>query len=254
MKKILPAVLAAIIILALAACGTGIENKVYEPSDLEGKNVGVLANTASAGYALRFRGIFNVKYYDSLDAMAADLKNGVIDCAIADEGRADDMCGAASGLRTLDEPYVDTDYAVAVSVDNRLMLENLDSAVEELRRGGELGRIVSGWNRGSYDGGYEIDESAPVVTVGVQPDFYPYAFYNEEGELAGIDIDVATAICEYLGLRPEFAPVESGKLLYVAESGKTSFTVGRITPDPSNGALSFTTAYMHSRQLIVVRK
>ena len=141
MKRFFLVFLTLLLVLSAASCGSGVANRVYDPADMEGMEVGVLSDTASAGYVQRFIGSLNVRYYESADAMAADLRAGVIDCAVADEDTAGSMTGLTSGLRTLGTPYVDEEYALALSVENRLMLSNLKDALSAVS--GQLSRIVS---------------------------------------------------------------------------------------------------------------
>lgn len=255
MKCFVSTALAVIMILALAACGGGgPENQVFERADLNGKAVGVLEGSSSPGYAQRYEGELSVTTFSGAEAMAAALKSGAIDCAIADAGTFDDMRGYSSALKKLDEPYVDAFYTLAVSADNRLMLENLNAAIGTLKGSGELDRIADAWKLGLSALQPAEDSGARTITVAVCADFYPFAFYGENGELTGLEIDIVGALCAQLGLTAEFIPVEADMLLYMAESGKTSFAVGRIEADPENAGLAYTESYLHSTQFIVVRK
>lgn len=250
MKKIFSAALAALIMISLAACSRGGDSRIRDLDDLAGKTVGVLRGTSSEGYLRHFEYDVEVREYDDTDALKKALRNGQVDCAVAEEEKAGEMTGFLSGLETLEEPFTDSDYVIAVSAENRIMVENLNIALSGIDRSGELDRLTSG------TGGVitPAEDTGTAVTVAVDATFYPYAYYDGEGDLTGIEIDLVRAICKYLGLSPEFLPVETDMLLYMAESGKCSFAVGRITADPADEGLAFTSPYLHSTQLIVVRK
>lgn len=253
MKRLAPAIIAVFIALTLAACGSG--GRVWDASDLQGRTVGVLGDSASESCVAQYGGSVTLRTFSDTRTMSAALKSGDIDCAVCDKAAQRSMTGIFSGLRTLDGTFVDDDYTLAVSVDNRQMLEKLNSALLSIRENGTLGRIVDGWlEDGAFELGGEDGRDLTDVTVAVEPGFYPYAFYSEDGELTGLEIDVVRAVCRQLGLRPVFLEVEPDMLIYVAESGKCSFAAGRIAPDPNNGALSYTDAYMHDTQYIVVKK
>ena len=255
MKKFLSAALAALlIVLTLTSCGGKLpDNKVYEAADMVGKTVGVLRDSPSAGYIAPFTGVLSVRYYDNAESLAVELKNGGIDCALADESTLAAMRKSSSRLHALEEKFIDRSYCIAVSVENRIMIENIGMALSAMSRDGTLAAIVDGWLNGGYAGAYQNGEYERSISVAVQPGFYPYAFYDEEGELTGLEIDIVYEICARLGLNVEFAPVDSERLLYMAESGKTSFAIGLIVQDPDNEAISYSENYMHSTQLIVVR-
>lgn len=255
MKKIICAAMAALIAATCASCGGNVpENKVYEVADMCDKTVGVVEDTASAGYINRFDGNVTVEYYGDAEALAVVLKNGDVDCALADEETYDDMRGETSLITALDDMFVDCDYRLAVSIENRLMLEKLNGALDELDMEGELEKIVDRWQDGEGEGFQASNSGKTSVSVAVDPSFYPYAYYNADGDLAGLEIDVVAAICEKLGLEAEFLTVEPDMLLYMAESGKCSFAIGRIVRDPDSEAVAYTSPYMHSTQLVVVRK
>lgn len=255
MKKLFLTALAVLILLSLSACGAGVpDNHVFSREDLAGRSVGVLDGTASPGYARLYEGEIYVSAFESAEAMAAALKSGGIDCAIADGDTFDEMRDYTSSVKRLEEMYVDARYVLAVSAENRLMLENLNAAIGRLRDSGELDRIADSWKLGMDSGQWAPPPDSRTVSVAVTADFYPYAFLDENGELRGLEIDVVRAVCADLGLDPEFMAVKSDMLLYMAESGKTSFAVGRIEADPENVGLTYTESYLHSTQLIVVRK
>lgn len=251
-KKLLSAALAALMIFTLSACGRGPANQVHSASDMAGRVVGVLDGSLSEAYMTAFGRASEIRTYGDPGALAAGLRGGEIDCALVSSEDAGAV--ARSGLTTLSEPFADDDYAIPVSVENRLMIENLESAMVYLRASGELRAIIDRWESGGGTGEYEPEDGYEPVTVAISADVYPYAFFDENGNLAGIEVDVARALSHRLELEPVFNTVSPDILLYMAESGKTAFAIGRIASDPSNGAVAFTSSYLHSTQLIVVRK
>ena len=255
MKRIIFAALAVIMAAALCGCGGKLpENTVHAAADMPGRTVGVLAGSPAEGYLGLYGQTMDVRSYDSAEALARDLASGRLDCAVADEATFDDMSGEVSGLRALDEKFIDRSYAIAVSEDNGKLLENLDSAIDKLRNSGELGDITDVKRDVSREEPAEQDTGLTAVTVAVDPSFPPYAAYGASGALEGVEIDLAKRLCSILGLRPEFVAAEPDMLLYMAESGKVSFAIGRITADPEAASVLYTRTYMDSTQLIVVRK
>ena len=51
-----------------------------------------------------------------------------------------------------------------------------------------------------------------VLRVGYVADALPYAFFNEKGDLVGLDIDLAHRLASELGVKLEFMPVERDRL------------------------------------------
>ena len=249
MKKLFPAALAAILIFVLAACSPeGIAGR----EDILDKTVGVLSGSVTAAVAARLDPDMELAAFDSPASLKDAVKKGRVDCAVVDESLEDEFTGFFSGCAVAEEPYTRLDYVIAVSADNTLMLEKLDSALADLKSSGRLGEIA-GMTRDETGPGLSDPVGGPTVTVAVEPDLFPFAYYGENGELCGIEIDLVRALCEELGLAVEFLPVGSDMLLYMAESGKCSFALGRLTPGEGEG-LAYTDSYLNSTQLIVVRK
>ena len=259
MRKRFTAVLTALLILSIILSGCSEElpsNKVYSASDMPGSTVGVLSGTASAGYLEKYGSSMTVMQYDDVESMSVALKNGSLDCVVADDGTFQEMRNYVSGFKSLEEYFIDRDYCLAVSADNEELLTNLDAALETLQQNGTLDAIISGWNAGGYE--WETDpataeDGLSSISVAVDPTLSPYAFLDENGELAGAEIDIVRALCAALGLRPEFIQVASDQLIYTVESGKVALAVGRLTPTGEETGVTFTQPYTHSRQLIVVR-
>lgn len=250
-KKLLTAALTAFLIITLTSCGGGSENEIFDRDDLDGATVGVLAGSLSEAYLTAY-GQAEIRVYDDAKLLSADVRDGTLDCALISSEESGGV--ARRGLTTLSEPFADEDFAIPVSAENSLLIEKLNSAMTYLRASGELEKIVDRWESGEGSGEYTPDPALDTISVAVRADLAPYAFYDEEGNLAGLEIDVVRALCRQLELEPVFSDVKPDILLYMAESGKTSFSIGRIAADPENEAVTFTDPYLHSTQLIVVRK
>jgi ABC-type amino acid transport substrate-binding protein len=257
MKKCLKATsLSMLLVIFLCSCSSKLPaNKVYSAVDMQGKTVGVLSGSAAESYVSPYGSMMNIRTYTDVSAMAAELKSGGLDCAVADESRFAAIKKSSSSLTYLDERFIDRSYCLALSADNSQMLEKLDAAILAAQNDGTIDSIVSGWKNGdgyAYD--YSESDSADVIAVAIDPTFEPYAYYNEENELVGLEIDIVRELCSRLNLKAEFTEVSSDKLLYMAESGKVSFAIGRIINDSQNENILYTQPYDTDVELIVVRK
>ena len=224
---------------------------------MPGRSVGAMEGTAAAGYLQLYGGSMDVRLFQDQETMAAALKNGSIDCVIADSRTYEAMRDYTSQITSLEERFIDRDYCFAVSADNTELLQRLDNALDGLLRDGTIPSIISRWTDGEgqeQESGQPKAKGETSITVAVDPTFVPYAFYGEDGALEGLEIEIARAVCSAMGLESEFVEAEPDMLLYTVESGKVAIAIGRIVRDPENTAVSFSESYGHSEQLIVVRK
>ena len=62
-------------------------------------------------------------------------------------------------------------------------------------------------NEAEGEGWAYIEDKGELI-VGLDDTFAPMGFRDEAGELVGFDIDLATAVCEELGINVKFQPIE----------------------------------------------
>ncbi len=244
MKKLFPAALAALLTVALAACASSAGIRGRE--DILDKRVAVIGGSVAEGLVSHTDPDLALVICDGAASLKDALKTGRADCAVADKATAEELTGFLSGLETAEEPYAAPQYAIAVSEDNRLMLERLNAALSGLESSGRLRALLNG------DSG-RTGASGVEVTVAVVPDFYPLTYLDEDGELRGIEIELVRELCADLGLAPRFMTVDADMLLYMAGSGKCAFAIGRLTAGEGEGLL-YTANYLDAAQYIIVKK
>lgn len=84
--------------------------------------------------------------------------------------------------------------------------------------------------------------------------FPPYEFYENE-QPAGIDVDIATAICEKLGYKLEIMDIEFGAILGAVSSGKADFTMAGLTvTEERKQSVDFSSSYATGIQSIIVKE
>lgn len=93
----------------------------------------------------------------------------------------------------------------------------------------------------------------PKLIIGV--DYYePFVYRDEDGEFAGIDVDLAKEACRLIGYEPEFVHIEwSEKNAYLAE-GKIDCIWCCFSETGREDEYSWTLPYMNSRQVVAVKK
>ena len=129
MKKKLFSVLAIIMMLSAAGCSSDNNSKVIESiDDLPGASIGVQLGTTGDIYASDYEapeyGSTVERFNKVTDAVQA-LKQGKIDCVIADEQPAIASIENEASLVILDEPFALEDYAMVVAKDNDELLADI---------------------------------------------------------------------------------------------------------------------------------
>ena len=84
--------------------------------------------------------------------------------------------------------------------------------------------------------------------------FPPYEYKEGDG-YAGIDVEIATAIAEKLGMKLEIADIDFGAIIGGVETGKYDFGMAGLTvTDERKEQVNFSTTYATGVQVIIVKE
>ena len=98
---------------------------------------------------------------------------------------------------------------------------------------------------------------APVavtkIVVGLDDNFPPMGFRNEQNELVGFDIDMARAAAQRMGVEVEFKPIDwSAKEAELASKRVDALWNGLTITEERKKNIAFTDPYMENHQIVVV--
>ena len=84
--------------------------------------------------------------------------------------------------------------------------------------------------------------------------FEPYE-YKENNQIVGIDPMIAQAICDKLGYKLVIDDMDFDAIITAVQSGKADFGMAGMTiTDERKEAVSFTTPYTKTTQVIIVKE
>ena len=83
----------------------------------------------------------------------------------------------------------------------------------------------------------------------------PMNYFDENGEFIGFDTEYATAVCEYLGIEPDFVEINwDTKEIELAAGNIDAIWNGLTITEERKENMLFTTPYMKNKQVIVIKK
>jgi ABC-type amino acid transport substrate-binding protein len=91
------------------------------------------------------------------------------------------------------------------------------------------------------------------VAVGSE-NHYPYLYWNEQGECAGIEADVARALTEALTLSVEFIPLSQEDAMTAVEDGLADIGFAGFVRGATRGGLLETASYYTRRPFVLTRR
>ena len=281
MKKLLSIMLAAAIVaaagIAMSACGSdngaGGNNTsasasadatktIKSKEDLAGARIGVqLGTTGDIAYASDYEkdGSVIERYNKGADAVIA-LTQGKVDCVIIDSEPAKAFVAQNKGLKILEDTFDTEEYAIALPKDKENLVKDFNKALDELTKDGTLKSIVDNYigddtkGKSPYKSPENVDTSKGELHMATNAAFEPYE-YKENNQIVGIDPMIAQAICDKLGYKLVIDDMDFDAIITAVQSGKADFGMAGMTiTDERKEAVSFTTPYTKTTQVIIVKE
>ena len=121
------------------------DSTIAPVEDLADKTVGVQTGTTGDIYCTGDLGEEYVQRFESGVVATQALVNGQIDAVVIDNEPAKAYVEANQGLKILDTEYAVEDYAAAVKKGNTELLDQVNSALEELKADGTIDEIIANY-------------------------------------------------------------------------------------------------------------
>ncbi|RDU25053.1 ABC transporter permease subunit [Anaerosacchariphilus polymeriproducens] len=264
-KKFYSVWILLILVLAfLNGCGKKekqTEHEIKSVKDLAGAVIGVQLGTTGDIYASDYEkeGAVIERFTKGADAAQA-LKQGKVDCIIIDQQPAKAITDKNSELSILDEEFKKEEYAICISKDKSKLKNQINEVIAQLKKDKTLNNIINNYIGDStigkfpYQSPKDVERNNGTLTIATNAAFEPYE-YMEDGEIVGIDIDIAQAIADRLGMNLIVQNMEYDSIIGAVQSGKADVGVAgmSITEDRLR-SIDFTEPYTTATQVIIVCK
>ena len=178
-------------VFLFTGCGDSSVKEIKTADDIKGASVGVQTGTTGDTFVSDYEadGTKVMRYSKGADAIVA-LTQNKIDCVVIDSEPAKEFVKANAGLKILDEPFAEEQYAICISKENHELTEKIDKALAELKDEGVLDKIKSYYIEGNTDTvPYESPKDIKYdgeLHMATNAAFPPYE-YVEGGEIVGLD-------------------------------------------------------------------
>lgn len=238
-------------------------DKIIEKvEDLQGARIGVQLGTVGDIYASDYEGDESgttiTRYNKGADAIQA-LKQNKLDCVIIDEQPAKAFVEKNSDLAILEEEFADEEYAICIAKGNDALKNQINAALQELKEEGILQNIINNYigddtkGKTPYVSPENVEYTNGILIMGTNVAFPPYEYY-ENGAATGIDVDMAQAIADKLGMKLQIDDMEFDSVIIAVQSGKVDIGVSGMTVTEERlKNIDFSDAYTTAKQVIIVR-
>lgn len=100
----------------------------------------------------------------------------------------------------------------------------------------------------------EVPQLEGTITVGLDDEFPPMGFRDDNNEITGFDIDLAKAAAEKMGCEIEFQPIDWDTKELELETGNIDLIWNGLSmTDERMEAMEFTKPYLENKQIIIVK-
>ena len=233
--------------------GCGEPNDINSPEDVEGRLIGALAGTPSLRLASE---LGTAKEFESETEMMRELRAGLIDCAIMEKTTAIELVSDTSGVRILSEPLVEYDLSFAVAKENAGLLDAINLALEELDRNGTLRGISNKYfsrRRFTYQPPDDDIPRSGELMIALPSDSPPFSFRDEEGRFVGMDVEVAIAVGDILGVNMRVIEYDEWELVTAVWHGRVDLALG-WHPSEGEGIINTSEPYASAVHVVIVRR
>lgn len=200
-----------------------------------------------------------------------EVKSGTADAAVIDYTMAKAMTGEGtdySDLKMIENlTLVDEEYGIGFRNGSNLV-SKANEAITSLITDGTLAAIADGYGLSgslltdvapSDEAGQATEDdwayvqSKGKLVIGIT-EYKPMNYYDTNGKLVGFDTEFAEAVCEYLGITPEFVVINwDTKETELAAKNIDCIWNGLTINDERKANMDFSAAYLNNKQVVVVK-
>lgn len=124
------------------------DSDIKEVEDLNnGVKIGTQLGTIGDTIAKDDFGEENVNSFNKVPDAILSLQNKKIDAVILDKHSAENFVNANKDLTIIETPYLEEEYAIAISKDNPELLEDMNEAIAALKESGEIDKIMDKYQK-----------------------------------------------------------------------------------------------------------
>lgn len=249
----------AAISIFLTGCGDKEKTEVRSAKDLEHAVIGVQLGTISDIYVtdlIKDKPEASIKrFIGNQDAIKAVLR-GDVDCLVLDYEPAKAFAKQHDNLRVLSEPFTKDNYAAMVAKGNTHLLGKVNEAIDELEKNGSLKKIIDSYINGDTEVYHYIPKTQKgrELIVATDAAFPPYE-YNENGRIVGIDIEIAKAVADHMGMVVKIVDMEFDSIITAVATHQVDIAIsGLSVTEERKKKVDFSRDYVENTQGILVRE
>lgn len=162
-------------------------------------------------------------------------------------------------VKIIEVKLTDEQYAFVCKKGNTELVESVNSFMQKIKDDGTFDALISKYFEGIGEKvGYSVTTSdvantdSNLVVVTNCP-FEPFEYMEADGKIYGLDIEIAAAYAQYMGLELVIKNIGFDDIFVQVEAGYADIGMAGITASPDRAEIyDFTTPYYEASQKLVV--
>lgn len=161
-------------------------------------------------------------------------------------------------LKILDTEYVQEDYAICFAKGSDLK-DKVNTSLKKLIADGTVKKIIDKYISADEKAGEDVtipesDGKNGTIKMATNAYFPPYEYYDGD-TIVGIDVDIAKAIANDLGMKLEVVDIEFDSIIAGVQTGKYDMGMAGMTvTDERKESVDFSDSYATGIQSIIVKE
>lgn len=220
MKRIISFILCFVCLIGFASCD---ESTFLSASGkIIAVEYGSPAEDACENYVSD--GYTKVTYNSSSDVVLA-VENKKADCGIVDEFELNSYINAGRNIKKKESCKFTIDYCAYFSSDNENLQASFNDAISELNDNGTMEKIRKAHLNGKTFENSKSNTENGTLTMLCDPHFDNRVYTDDNGEVVGMDVDIAREICNYLGYDLEIVTADFDEMFMDLDEGSGDFII-----------------------------
>lgn len=220
MKRIISFVLCFALVLLFSSCDD--ENKVLKTEQIIAAQYGAANEVACEKYVSD--GFTKVTYNSSEDVVLA-VENKKADFGVLDEVEFNSFALAGRNIKQKEHCEYSIDYCAYFASDNENLQALFNEAIKALNDDGTIDKIKAAHLKGESFSQESINRENGTLIMLCDPCFDKRVYTDDNGDVVGLDVDIAREICSYLGYDLEILTADFDELFMKLENGEGDFII-----------------------------
>lgn len=241
--------------------GQSAEGEYTSLDQLNGKSIGVQTGTAQEQIVQQSLPDAELSFFNSYSDLVTALDTHKIEGFPGDELVLRLISTENPGLFLLNEPMytVESGFVLPKTEEGDQLKAQMDTWVSSMKESGELEKIFKKWTEGAEDERTVPDYTSFPATNGTlvmaTEGAYVPMNYFENGQLVGIEIDLAARFCKDNGYALQIEAMNFDGILAAVQTGKVDFAAAGVAiTEERKQSVNFSTPYYVGGTIMAVRK